>query len=401
MPTPLQTDSRIKIIDILRGFALLGIIIVHFTEQYYAGQPPELHANLVAKNLGDQIVMGLIGFFVQGKFYMIFSFLFGLSFFIQLEKSDGSGRFILRFAWRLLVLFLIGLLHHLHYRGDILTIYAVLGFVLLLTYKLPDRVLLITALVLVANLPSLGLRLYDGINSITRDYFSTDQKQLLEYYDTLKAGSYLSILVANWKELIIKFNFQVFSGRIYITAGLFLLGLYVGRKKFFERWEEQIPLIKKLLKTSLWVILGSIIFTIVVFGAMQALKIELNQSLQYAIGGLAYDIFNACLATIYITGILLLYRKEKWQNRLMKFYAMGRMGLTTYVMQTFFGVLIFYSVGLGWLGDYGAMVCLPIGLAVYVIQIYFSQWWLGKFRYGFFEWLWRSAAYFRWQEFRK
>lgn len=398
-----QTDSRIKIIDILRGFALLGIIIVHFTEQYYAGQPPEVHANMTAKNLGDQIVMGVIGILVQGKFYMIFSFLFGLSFYIQFEKSDGSSRFMLRFAWRLLVLFLIGLLHHLHYRGDILTIYAVLGFVLLLLYKLPDRALLIIALVLIANLPSLGVRLYDGMNDFTPAFFHPDQKPLLAYYDTLKSGSYLSILMANWKELFIKFDFQVFSGRIYITAGLFLLGLYAGRKKFFEHWEEHVPLIKKLLRMSLWTILGCIVYLVVIFGGIRALrlKIELNQSLQYAIGGLPYDVFNACLATIYVTGILLLYRKEKWQHRLMKFYAIGRMGLTTYVMQTFFGVLVFYSVGLGLLGDYGAMVCLTIGLAVYGIQIYFSEWWLGKYRYGFLEWLWRSATYFKWQEFRK
>jgi uncharacterized protein len=401
MAVPLSEDSRIKIIDILRGFALLGIIIVHFSEQYYAGQPPEVHANMVAKNLGDQIVMGVIGILVQGKFYMIFSFLFGLSFFIQLEKSDGPVRFVLRFGWRLLVLFLIGLLHHLHYRGDILTIYAVLGFILLLLHKLPDTALLITSLVLIADLPSFGLRLYDGVSDITRTYFSDDQKQLLDYYDTLKSGSYLSILAANWKELFIKFEFQVFSGRIYITEGLFLLGLYAGRKKFFERWQEQIPFLKKLLKTSLWIILGCIIFTVVIFGGAQAFNIEMNPSLQYAFGGLAYDIFNACLATVYVTELLLLYRKEKWQHRLMNFYAMGRMGLTTYVMQTFFGVLIFYSLGLGWLGDYGAMICVPIGLAVYGLQLYFSQWWLANFRYGFFEWLWRSATYFKWQEFRK
>jgi uncharacterized protein len=401
MAVPLSEDSRIKIIDILRGFALLGIIIVHFSEQYYAGQPPEVHANMVAKNLGDQIVMGVIGILVQGKFYMIFSFLFGLSFFIQLEKSDGPVRFVLRFGWRLLVLFLIGLLHHLHYRGDILTIYAVLGFILLLLHKLPDTALLITSLVLIADLPSFGLRLYDGVSDITRTYFSDDQKQLLAYYDTLKSGSYLSILAANWKELFIKFEFQVFSGRIYITEGLFLLGLYAGRKKFFERWQEQIPFLKKLLKTSLWIILGCIIFTVVIFGGAQAFNIEMNPSLQYAFGGLAYDIFNACLATVYVTELLLLYRKEKWQHRLMNFYAMGRMGLTTYVMQTFFGVLIFYSLGLGWLGDYGAMICVPIGLAVYGLQLYFSQWWLANFRYGFFEWLWRSATYFKWQEFRK
>jgi uncharacterized protein len=394
-------DSRIKIIDILRGFALLGIIIVHFTEQYYAGQAPEIHQDMMVKNLGDQIVMGIVGILVQGKFFMIFSFLFGLSFFIQLDKSDGSSAFVLRFAWRLMVLFLIGMLHHLHYRGDILTIYAVLGFALLLVYKLPDKALLILALMLVANLPSVGVRLYEAVMGVTNEMFNADQKEMLAYYDTVKTGSYFAILKANLYEFVTKFEFQVFSGRIYITTGLFLLGLYVGRKKFFERWEEHTPLIKRLLKTSLWTILGCVLFTVAFFGGMQAAKIEMSQSLQYAIGGLAFDIFNACLATFYVTGVILLYRKEKWQRRLMSFYALGRMGLTTYLMQSFFGVLIFFSIGLGWLGDYGALVCLAIGLGIFVIQIYFSQWWLSRFRYGFFEWLWRSATYFKWQPFRK
>lgn len=257
MQQPLLKDSRIEIIDILRGFALLGIVMVHFTEQYYAGQPPEVHADMIAKNLADQITLGVIGFLIQGKFFMIFSFLFGLSFFIQLDKSDNSSKFIIRFAWRLLILFAIGLIHHLHYRGDILSIYAVLGFVLLLAYRLPDSALLIVALMLIIDLPAVAMRLYDAVAGTSSD-FNADQKKLLEYYDTLKSGSYVSILKANFYEFLPKFEFQVFSGRIFITTGLFLLGLYAGRKKFFERWGEQIPFIKKLLKTPcgrFWVVL--------------------------------------------------------------------------------------------------------------------------------------------------
>ena len=102
-----KQSVRIEVIDVLRGFTLLGIILVHMTEQYYAGQPPEQYANFAAKGLADQIVSGFIGMFIQGKFYMIFSFLFGLSFYIQLSKSDGSASFVTRFFWRLLILFAI------------------------------------------------------------------------------------------------------------------------------------------------------------------------------------------------------------------------------------------------------------------------------------------------------
>jgi uncharacterized protein len=401
MSSEIPRSSRIEIIDILRGFALLGIALTHFVEQYYAGQAPEVHGDMISKTLADQITHGLVGTFVQGKFYMIFSFLFGLSFFIQFEKSDNSPGFVARFAWRLIVLFMIGVLHQVHYRGDILTVYAVLGFVLLLLYRLPDLPLLIIALVLIANLPSTGLRLHDGITGATRIYHDNDQATLLGYYDTMKTGDYLSIIKANWKELPSKWNFQFSSGRIYITAGLFLLGLWVGRKRFFEHWQEHLPLMRRLLKMSLWTIGGCILFSIIVFGGLQGAGIEMNQNIMWAIGGLAMDVANASLATIYVTGIMLLYQKEKWQRRLRVFYAAGRMGLTTYLMQALFGALIFSSIGLGLLGDYGALVCLAIGVVVFVIQIIFSQWWLSRFRYGLFEWLWRSATYFKWQEFRK
>src|SRR5882672_1120571 len=276
--------DRIEIIDILRGFALLGIIIVHFTEQYYAGQPPDSAVGFGAKNIADNIVQGFSGILVQGKFYMIFSFLFGLSFFIQLDKSSGSPSFLLRFAWRLMVLFAIGFVHHLHYRGDILTIYAVLGFGLLLCYKLPDKALLIIALFLVFNIPSLGVRLYQAIFHVEgSSFFSSDQKQLQLYFDTLKSGSYLNILKANFHEFKFKFDFQVASGRIYITLGLFLLGLYAGRKSFFEKWEDQIVWVKKICKISLWTILGCIIFSLAFFGGMQAAGITINQQLQWAV----------------------------------------------------------------------------------------------------------------------
>lgn len=397
--TLLLKQDRVEIIDVLRGFALLGIIIVHFTEQYYAGQAPESQVAFGGKSIADHIVQGFSGIFIQGKFFMIFSFLFGLSFFIQLDKSNGSPSFLFRFSWRLIILFVIGYLHHLHYRGDILTIYAVLGFGLLFCYKLPDKALLIIALFLVLNVPSLFFRLYQAAYGSGENPFNPDQKQLEVYYNTLKSGTYMSILKANLNEFGFKFNFQVLSGRIYITFGLFLLGLYAGRKNFFAKWQEQIKWIRKLSKFALWTIVGCFVFMGIVFGGTALAKVKLNDGVQWAFGGLAYDVFNTCLATLYVMGILLLFNKEKWKARLMQFYALGRMGLTTYLMQTLFGFLIFFSVGLHLLGEMGAFLCLLIGLSVFVFQIQFSKWLLKKFWFGPVEWLWRSLTYLKIQPF--
>ena len=395
-----SNTTRIQIIDVLRGFALLGIIIVHFTEQYYAGQPPEAMAKASPNNIADQVVQGIIGILIQGKFFTIFSFLFGLSFFIQLDKSKESGSFLLRFAWRLVVLFAIGFVHSLHYRGDILTIYAVLGFGLLVTYKLPDRALLLVALFLVFDFPAFFTRVAQTfIDSGSQQ--QANQKELQLYFDTLKHGDYLSIVKANVFEILPKFQFQVVFGRLYITFGLFLLGLYAGRKNFFGTWENQIPWIKKICKISGWTILGCILLTVLFFGGTQLAKIAVPQSLQFAVGGLTFDIFNCCIATLYVMGILLLFRKEKWKARLLNLYAAGRMGLTTYLMQTLFGFFLYFSLGLGLLNEIGTGIALAIGLIVYTFQIFFSKWWLNRFQYGPIEWLWRSLTYLKVQPMLK
>jgi uncharacterized protein len=101
--------ARIEFIDVLRGFTLLGIGLIHMVEQYYAGPAPKALQNFHIKFPGDEIASGFVSLLVSGKFFMIFSFLFGVSFFLQLKNSDGSFRFSLGFAWRLVILLLIGL----------------------------------------------------------------------------------------------------------------------------------------------------------------------------------------------------------------------------------------------------------------------------------------------------
>jgi uncharacterized protein len=395
----IEKSSRIEIIDVLRGFTLLSIILVHFTEQYYAGQPPKIHENFGAHNLADMIVQGFVGIFISGKFFMIFSFLFGMSFFIQLDKSDGSPKFLFRFAWRLMVLFLIGFVHHLHYRGDILTIYAVLGFGLLICYKLPDNFLLMLALLLVLNLPTIITRTSEVISpsATSSSFFNPEQRPLEVYYDTLKSGSYLEILRANFYEFKTKFDFQIESGRIYITLGLFLLGLYAGRKKVFENR----AFFKKLVRYGLWTLLGCVIFALLLALIIFVAKVEMTQPLQFLLGGSVYDIFNAALAAIYVGLIVTLFQKEKWHKRLMNFYEVGRMGLTTYLMQAVIGTVLLFSYGFNLLGEYGASVWALAGLAVFFLQILFSKWWLSRFQFGPVEWLWRSLTYLKIQSLRK
>src|SRR6478752_3753455 len=181
-----QSADRIHIIDALRGFTLLGIIIAHMTEQYYAGPLPEVINKAAHPSDFDNIVMGFSLIFISGKFFMIFSFLFGMSFYLQLKNANGDFRFLVKFAWRLLLLFGIGMIHHLHYRGDILSIYAMLCFGLLITYRLPEKYLLWIGLLLVIDVPGMVTRVVQLSLGQDDSFLKQDQSALQRYYDIFK-----------------------------------------------------------------------------------------------------------------------------------------------------------------------------------------------------------------------
>jgi uncharacterized protein len=147
--------ARIQVLDVLRGFALFGILFAHLSNQFSAGMLPQHVYESIMGSPVDMVATVISNIFVQGKFYTIFSFLFGLSFALQLGSAqEKGGPFLGRYAWRLLVLGIIGTIHHIHWRGDILTIYVVLGFVMLLFRNLPDKPLLILSFLLFLNLPT-------------------------------------------------------------------------------------------------------------------------------------------------------------------------------------------------------------------------------------------------------
>jgi uncharacterized protein len=406
MQTALAGQNRIAFLDVLRGFTLMGIGMIHMVEQYFAGAPPQAHANFNAHNLGDQIASGVVGILISGKFFMIFSFLFGLSFYLQLKNRTSEKDITGQFVWRLIVLLFIGFLHHLHYRGDILTIYAMLGLALVVADRLSNKMIFILGLLLVLNVPSVISRAIDVIQydpAAKVDPFADfngDDSANVVYYNTLKSGSYFEVLKANFFEHNTKMKFQILSGRIYITAGLFLLGLYAGRMKVFDNFSENRLLFKKGLKLSLLTLLGCVVVGAAFFGGFALAKIELPMQHQFLFGGLILDIFNGAHAMVYVCGLALLFYKANWQKRLQVFYSVGRMGLTTYLLQTAFGVMIFFGIGLGLLGDIGALISVGLSLVFFAVQVVFSNWWFTKFQYGIFEWLWRSATRLQLQPLR-
>lgn len=358
----------------------------------------------------QQILNGIAqfinGVLIQGKFFTFFSFLFGLSFALQLSNAEQKGgNFLGRYAWRLVILGVIGLGHSLHWRGDILSIYAPLGFLLLFFRKVPEKILLVIALVLVINIPA---RIQDVYKSYQPKPTKVEQelqnkkaeKENEQYFQTMMHGSYLANLKANFYALEQKKDFQVDSGRIYITFGFFLLGLYCGRKKVFEQFPANKSLFKKILKYTGFIALGLLIAG-VSLGLVFNGQPEPPQWAMFSFMTI-YDAFNALLTVFYVVGVTLLFARPWWQSRLSTLAPVGKMALTSYVSQTLFGLLIFYGYfGFGLVGILPPWACMLLAAPIFFVQLQFSKWWLSRFKYGPLEWLWRSGTYLRWQPMRQ
>ena len=399
--------QRILLVDALRGFALFGIILAHIGGWFIAGAMPSEVWQKYQNDLGSTIVNYFDAIFITGKFYTFFSFLFGVSFALQLlQKKESDKAFIPRFMWRLVILFIIGFVHHIHWKGDILGIYAILGFFMLLFRNASDKILLIAILFFTLNVPSF-IREVIAYNEVPEKP-KTEKEQKAENekserenaksYYTLKKGSYTEIVVQNFKDLKFKADFQWNSGRIFVTFGFFLLGLLVGKRKIFEHLNEN----KKLIKKMMWWSIGVNIFIIAFFLTIDIAQLWDKMPKWFGmVGNFLFSLHSLLMTIFYITGLSLWLSKTYMEKVLINFSAIGKMALSNYLLQSAFGVLLFYGIGFGLAGDISPAWCYVIGIGIFIFQIIFSKWWLSKFIYGPMEWLWRSATYLKWQAIKK
>jgi len=385
--------KRIEEIDALRGFALFGILMTHMFEGYLASFTPPQYTGFNILFSIDNFTQVVIQNLFVGKFYAIFSLLFGLSFYLILDRKRDSSS--LRFIWRLVLLLLIGCVHHMHYRGDFLTVYAIFGMALVLFRKIPTRMVLVVGLFFAFNGPTI---LSKSIALIELPVEKTAQAEVkgadpLEqaniYFDLILNGEYKKLIVSNSTiGFLNKYNYLKFSGRLWVVPGLFLLGLWVGRKKWHENLEK-IPLVK------LSVVSGLIGFPLVLINYYVSTPVN-TEFIRY-LGFIAKDASNIFIPLFYMSFILLLYRSQSCQKLVKQLIPVGKMGLSIYVLQSAFGIFIFYGYGLGLLFELSGTAALSISILFFIIQILFSKWWFKMFKFGPLEWLWRSGTKRIWQ----
>ena len=397
---PVSQNERADILDILRGFALLGVLldnIFGFTGWGFFTQPMR---EALPTWPADGIVALSEVTFINGKFYSLFSLLFGIGFSIILIRNEQKGINPLKiFYRRLFILLVIGAVHlFLLWEGDILFLYALIGMILPLFRKFSDKALLITAAVLILS-PIILDCIYiffhaksgDGLERLA---MSIDKKNGVPTDSTyaaylFRAGSGFHEW-RNWQESgwAYRYSYILDSNRIPKVLGMFLLGFYAGRKMMYLHLENYVSLFKKL---RLW---G---FVVGIPAAVACTYFEIFQKHIPNPIGLGHTFFYALsvvpLSLAYASVICLRWIRKKGNSKLKVLAPMGRMALTNYLMQTILGIIIYYGVGLGYGGHIGPAVFIPIGLCVYTLQIIYSNIWFKYFNYGPMEWIWRMLTY--------
>ena len=385
---PSKSTDRILDIDILRGFALFGVILVNI---FYFHVPPAYFSEYYEQfhDLLNRGVFYIVNWFFTGKFYPIFSFLFGLGFSIQFLKAKQKNTNPYTFlARRLTILMLFGLAHIIFvWEDDILFIYAIFGFVLLGLIEYSPKFILGAALLLYFASPA-----FDIANNFL--HFNNDASALFNsinaYADFYTSAPYWQILQERIVIYIQKYNQPGEIISLLNRLAFFLMGLYAGKKNYITTYREQTRYWFRLLLISFCIF--SIGFLVDKIWLKDLNTVE-NPALLLSLEDMVNSIANLFQVFVYIIGFLLLLTITSIRSLFLPLADIGRTALTVYLTHTIVFSLLFYSFGLRLYASLVPTQLLMIAIALFFVDVMLSILWLKYFQYGPLEWIWRSLTY--------
>ena len=399
-PAGLPATERIATLDVLRGFALMGILIMNMPGFSYSGWHEADGSHYWPSQI-DQIAEQVRDALFSGKFNSLFSVLFGLGFTIQfarMQQQDPlhADRLYLR---RLLVLFVLGVLHAcVFWFGDVLHVYAVLGIVLLFGLRrVSDRGLMwIMGGCIVYPLIASLLRVAFVTKEFTASRVAMFKEFAVRSDAAFGAGNFLDTAGENLRLMIFEYGslyqlWGIFNWYVAMTLTM-LLGVLAGRRQWARRIPELMPQIRRL--TWVMLVLG------LTLSATATLIWEANRvpgpSLIKTFAGLCYNVSRPMVMVFYVLLIVQLFHRSAWKPLFKPFELAGRMPLTNYLMQTAICTTLFYHWGFGLWAKVGPAAGLALSVVIFfVIQVPWSYWWLKRHDRGPMEALWARLTYGR------
>jgi len=400
MATPTSASERIYTLDVIRGFALLGIFIMNmpwFNTSFHAGKD----GTRLWPDWWDRWTETAMEVLFSGKFNSMFSMLFAIGFTIQLERLEArdSAHALTIYLRRIFWLFVFGAIHMcVFWTGDVLHVYALLGLLLLALRQAPERLLwTLFALFLLGPL-GLGIYRYLVFTPGVRDYIvATEHAWEASNNFAYGQGSFLEALREHVRETRFYYT-EPFALRgmilFYTQVGAtMMLGLIVGRRHLFQNAGNYLP---QIARVQWWSLGGGLAFG-AVFGVWQATTTDPISPTPWRLtAGVCYILCRILIMVFYVATIVRCVYNEKWRRRLAPMAIAGRMPLTNYLMQTAIATTLFYGWGLGLWGKVGHALDLLLALVIFFgVQIPLSKWWLARHELGPMEWLWRRLTYGR------
>lgn len=382
-----QPASRLAHVDALRGFALFGILIVNigvFSSPFYGGgiTDPAYSSPL------DLAVRWVIAWLFETKFYLLFSFLFGYSFTLQMSAAERSqAAFAPRFLRRLAGLAMLGAAHAvLFYQGDILLTYSLLGLGLLLCRGMaPQRALRVALwLIVVAASVWAILGFLSFLDPVPAGYQALYKAEALASIEAYR-GTIGTTIAQHIKELTESVWFMVLFVQGPFVFAMFLVGYALGRREALaDPWRQPRALGLLCAFGLLPGLAGSALY------ATSALPFA---GAAWELPGLAADLLTAPLLSMSYAAAFLLALRTRALGFVGAWLApAGRMALTNYLMQSVVCAFLFTGWGLRLFASVSPLAATGIAVAIFATQLPLSAWWLRRHAYGPVEWFLRALT---------
>lgn len=413
-PSPIDSNERATILDVIRGFALGGVFLsnVYIWMSGMIFMPRDQVMAQFSSTL-PKVIEALYSIFVGGKFMTMFTFLFGLGLAVQFSRAEArQDSAPKRYVRRCLALVLLGALHFTFlWYGDITHQYAILGLLVLLFRNRSTKTLIIWGLLLTllvvpaAMWVEFSLPNYLHSPEVAAEAAKARMTRFDEFnrgmLEAFRSSSYLTIIRSNLTMWVHQTTAPIVIAYDVANFGNFLLGMAVGRLG----WFQDVPTHRRAFKHLLgWNALIAVISFATValvrhFFAPKGPTADLNISLSILMP-LLRNLMTLSLAIVYMSAITLLFQRKFFQRILSIYAPIGRMAVTNYFTQSAIGLIVFTGIGFGYIGDLRPRFIVVMPIVMFTFQMLFSWLWLRHFRFGPVEWISRSITYGKLQTMR-